>query len=381
MARYSKPETADRSTINKQSIISPSNTFVSKDAKDTMKSNFQVNKQSVNDSKPTTSEVTATDTADFENAPQSNYIYQDPLSPTGNTSDSEETIIEDESTQTGTTEAVTPQFDDQDIIYDDTVIPIVPQDNVKSSPKFDYVVAGDKKSSGFSSNSNNYQGTTYQIPKGTKMNIIPYAFNNPQRSKTHKTQILLHHTVSQPGLGKGVIDTWNRTKFKDGSPSTVAVHYVLDTDGTFYQCFDLDFWADHVGVKHKNNSRINQTSIGIEVVNWGGLTNRLGAIYSPYGNVVGSFNDPSIISFPSGYRGYYFYQRYTKAQIDALSQMLLFLGNKYGIPMKYNSTMWDLSQDALGLKPGIWTHTSYRDDKSDMFPQDDLIGMLKSLNS
>ena len=41
--------------------------------------------------------------------------------------------------------------------------------------------------------------------------------------------------------------------------------------------------------------------------------------------------------------------------------------------------MWEVSQDALCGKPGIYTHVSFRKDKSDCHPQKELIQMLKEL--
>jgi N-acetyl-anhydromuramyl-L-alanine amidase AmpD len=188
---------------------------------------------------------------------------------------------------------------------------------------------------------------------------------------------MLHHTVSQPGYAKKVIDEWNNR-----SNSSVATHFVLDVDGTFYQTIPLDgYYAYHVGIKHPNNFKLTQSAIGIEIVNWGGLTNRVGELFNAYGQSVGSVNDSDKISFKNGYRGYYFFQKYTDAQVDALRQMMLFLNDKYGIPLDYNSDMFDVSPKALAVTPGIWSHTSVKGEKSDIFPQPEVIGMLKSLKN
>jgi len=45
----------------------------------------------------------------------------------------------------------------------------------------------------------------------------------------------------------------------------------------------------------------------------------------------------------------------------------------------YNGNMWDVNEDALNGEPGVWTHVSYRSDKSDCHPQPELIDVLKSL--
>jgi hypothetical protein len=44
-------------------------------------------------------------------------------------------------------------------------------------------------------------------------------------------------------------------------------------------------------------------------------------------------------------------------------------------------TIFDINMDALGGIPGIFTHTSYRTDKSDCHPQKELVDMLCNLSS
>ena len=42
--------------------------------------------------------------------------------------------------------------------------------------------------------------------------------------------------------------------------------------------------------------------------------------------------------------------------------------------------MWEVSKNALSAVPGLYTHNSYRKDKSDISPQSKMIEMLKSLS-
>jgi hypothetical protein len=58
---------------------------------------------------------------------------------------------------------------------------------------------------------------------------------------------------------------------------------------------------------------------------------------------------------------------------------LAYWNEKFGIPLDYNADMWDVTNNALDGKPGIWTHNSYRTDKSDCHPQPELIKMLQTL--
>jgi hypothetical protein len=41
--------------------------------------------------------------------------------------------------------------------------------------------------------------------------------------------------------------------------------------------------------------------------------------------------------------------------------------------------MWEYSKIALNGSPGIWSHSSFRKDKSDCFPQKELMQVIEEL--
>lgn len=199
--------------------------------------------------------------------------------------------------------------------------------------------------------------------------------------ETPKTQLVLHHTVSGPGIN-GDVGTWL------GDTSHVGTTFIIDRDGTPYQLFSSKYWIHHLGVTkdilqpygfadlQSRNVLLNQGSIGFELDNWGFLTKGAdGKFKAAYGNVV----DVPIQEYPNLFRGQRYYEKYTNAQIQTTGELLLYFHNKFGIPMDYNESMWNMSKDALSGKPGIWAHVSYRPDKSDLHPQPEMIEMLKSL--
>ncbi len=63
-----------------------------------------------------------------------------------------------------------------------------------------------------------------------------------------------------------------------------------------------------------------------------------------------------------------------------MRQLLVYWGERYEIPLTYNEDMWDVSDRALAGQDGVWSHTSYRSDKSDIHPQPEMIAMLKALS-
>jgi N-acetyl-anhydromuramyl-L-alanine amidase AmpD len=199
------------------------------------------------------------------------------------------------------------------------------------------------------------------------------------QDKHSKKQIVLHHTVST-GIAKNAIAWWNRT------PERVGTAFVIDGDGIIHQCFSSAQWAHHLGCKTSNNKALNQNSIGIEICNWGGLTKggyfkkkvwvpgKQNSFYSSTGAEV-----KNVVDYGEKWRGYQFYQKYTVQQIEATRQLLVYLADTYKITTEYQSTMWDFCPKALKGDAGIFTHVSFRKDKSDCHPQEELIAMLKSL--
>jgi len=212
--------------------------------------------------------------------------------------------------------------------------------------------------------------------------IITVNFPEAQyiRESNTKNQIVIHHTVSGQGVN-GDIAWWRSTADRVGTA------IIVGWDGKIYQCFGSKYWAYHLGLKTGNNKKLNQESIGIEIDAWGGLvrTNRLwypakwdGDLKKFVGNTsVAPIQNVQV--YEQGFRGFYGFEKYTDAQIEAVRELLVFWNGRYKIPLDYNEDMWDISNKALSGQGGVWTHVSYRKDKSDCHPQPELVKMLKSL--
>ena len=213
-----------------------------------------------------------------------------------------------------------------------------------------------------------------------EIKVVDFPINQYIRRQTNKKQIVLHHTVS--GLGvNGDISWWRKTKARVGTA------IIIGWDGKIYQCFSSKYWAYHLGTKTSNSKALNEGSIGIEIDAWGGLVELKGKWYPAKWDtslrkmVANTKVKPikNVVEYPNKFRGFYGYEKYTDAQIESVRQLLVFWGEKYKIPLKYNHDMFRLSQDALSGKAGVWSHTSFRKDKSDIHPQKELVEMLKSL--
>jgi hypothetical protein len=128
-------------------------------------------------------------------------------------------------------------------------------------------------------------------------------------------------------------------------------------------------------------------SIGIEIDSWGGLVEDGGKWYPAMWDstlkkmVANKKIKPieNVEKYPNKFKGFYGFEKYTDAQIQTVEKLLIFWKEKYNIPLTYNSTMFDVSKEALAGKSGVWTHVSFREDKSDCHPAPNLVQMLKSL--
>ena len=197
------------------------------------------------------------------------------------------------------------------------------------------------------------------------------------RNSIQKNQIVLHHTVSG-GDGTGDINWWK------SRGERVATAFIINRDGLILQLFSTDYWAGHIG----KFSQLNQRSIGIELVSWGGLTQRDGQwVASNNRNVIPQEN---VLEYPEGFRDFKGFENYTQPQLKSLEEVLIaikaghpeidftYKENAFGV---YNPStkQYAITQDALDGVSGIWSHTAYRIDKSDVHPQQELKTLLQQI--
>lgn len=212
-----------------------------------------------------------------------------------------------------------------------------------------------------------------KLPEDIKMISLPQ--DQYIVEETKKSIIVIHHTAG--GSAQSSIEGWKK------DPQKIATHVVIDRDGTIYQCYSSKYWAYHLGLKeelfHQHGlqyQNIDKISLSIELANYGEVIQKEDKKwYNTYGGVIN--NGVTIYSIP--FKNIHYFESYTSLQIESLKQLILFWSAKFSIPLDYHEDMWDVSNNALKGQSGIWTHVSFRKDKSDCHPQEDLKEMLKSL--
>lgn len=214
------------------------------------------------------------------------------------------------------------------------------------------------------------------------MNIRQIKFPTSQyfQEEFEKTQIFLHHTAGSPS-GQGTFEWWASNPERIGV--CVAISGKGFNDGEIVQGFSSKYWAYHLGLKTSTFTAysvpyraIDKFSIGVEICNWGQLTQKDGKFYNYVNKEVPK---EEVIELATPFKGYKFFHNYTDAQIQSVKELLLLWKDKYKIPLTYHEDIWDVTPRALKGEPGVYTHNSVRTDKIDIYPHPKMVAMLKSL--
>jgi len=220
----------------------------------------------------------------------------------------------------------------------------------------------------------------------SKIKQVPLKESEYFKEEISKKQIVLHHTAGNSSA-PATIKMWNADD--RGRIATCVVisgkGLSKDTyDGEIAQCFSSKNWAYHLGLKQDifrargiAYQNLDKISIGIEICNWGPLEKKGSKFYNYVDREV---SPDQVCTLDSPYKGYTHYHAYTDAQIESVRKLLIYWNETHGIDLTYREEdMWNISDRALRGENGVFTHNSYRKDKTDISPQPKMIAMLKSL--
>lgn len=213
------------------------------------------------------------------------------------------------------------------------------------------------------------------------MEIIKKYLDNGQylTHEYEKTSLFLHHTA---GLSaEGAWSWWNQTPERVGTP------YIIDRNGVIVECFNPKIWAYHLGVRGDDNYH-EMHSVSIELVA-GGRLYKEGAefrFYPLYPNKLyyKIIPEEDVFIMDKEWRGHLYYHIYTEAQISALKELMRLI---FGIFPKMNimaplGQFYEYNEDVITKKlPGLWSHSTVRPDKDDIFPYPPLLKALDEVIS
>ena len=204
---------------------------------------------------------------------------------------------------------------------------------------------------------------------------IPFGEDHYYKATYNKEQIVLHHSTTN-GTAQALADYWETLENRIGTP------LIIDKDGVIHQLFSSRYYAGHIGDVSNEMKKFNlpfrscsKTSIGIEVINMGGLVRKGDVLYNSFGTEYSG----EIVELANEYRGFTIFAKYTDKQIDSMRRVLIYLCNRYEIPKTYHDDIWSVNVRALSGEKGVFVHGSFREDKSNLYPDERVIQMLKSL--
>lgn len=219
----------------------------------------------------------------------------------------------------------------------------------------------------------------------SKIKQVPLNESEYYQEKATKTQIVLHHTAGNSSA-VNVMNDWNKDKRgRIATCVSISGKGSKNTfDGEIVQGFSSAHWAHHLGVKTEVfKSRklpwvnLDKLSIGIEICNWGALDYENGKFLTYVDSVV---KPEDVVTLDIPFKGKIHFHKYTDAQIESTRQLLLYWKDIYNIDLTYDyNQLFTVNDKALKGENGLYTHNSYRKDKIDVVPQENLIKMLKSL--
>jgi len=204
------------------------------------------------------------------------------------------------------------------------------------------------------------------------------------KGPTKKEYLFLHHTAGGNNPYQ-VVTMWNNdTRGRVGTEFVLGGQSVFNGDpthdGTVVQAFPEGAHGWHLG--DNGSEYMHSHSVGIEVCNFGPIKD--GKTYTGQ-----KANPTQVVDIKEAFRGHRTWHRYSNRQIEVLRSLILYIANRDSIDIHKGliseikgkgAKGFDFNSDAYyGRIKGMWTHTNTRKDKSDMFPQQELIDMLLSL--
>lgn len=206
--------------------------------------------------------------------------------------------------------------------------------------------------------------------------------NEYKQGLTKKRGIAYHHTAGS-GDPYAVKSSW------DGDDrGRVATEYGVGGwgkhDGKPLQYIPFDGYAHHImttrmGFSESHNLTINQSYIGIEICNWGYLTEKNGKFYTYTGLEI-PIEQVCVLEKP--FRKFKYWHKYTDKQLATVENLTIQLAKHYKLKLekpfeRIDESWFELSWDALNMNRTLTTHTNFEAGKWDCFPQPEFLQMLE----
>ncbi|RPI72064.1 MAG: N-acetylmuramoyl-L-alanine amidase [Ignavibacteriales bacterium] len=178
-----------------------------------------------------------------------------------------------------------------------------------------------------------------------------------------KTGICLHHTVG--GTAPSSVQWWCNDN------QMVGTAYIIERDGTIFEVFNPKGWAYQFGLKWPDKISFEKRFIGIEIASEGALRESDGKFYC-FDRITSRTekNPAEVFDYGKPYRGYRYFDKYEKAQVDSVIELVNHLLQTFNIERKIPSNYMDYYGPKLKHFNGVIGHVNVREDKTDPLPDD-----------
>jgi hypothetical protein len=220
------------------------------------------------------------------------------------------------------------------------------------------------------------------ITSGIPMTEIFY------KGPSNKTQIYLHHTAGRQNI-RTDIESWNKRT------DHVSTHYIVNNSGQVEQLYEDEAWGNHLGLPKETffnrglpYKDLNKSGLAIEMQAMGYLVKKNGKYVDRTGGIIPEDRVGRPVDKDGNYTTYRehdYYEKYSDAAIQNVRKILLKWMEKYDIKFEFDYDEMFPDENTLSLVAlkgikGIYTHNSVRKDKTDIYPQKEMIEMLKSIS-
>lgn len=178
-----------------------------------------------------------------------------------------------------------------------------------------------------------------------------------------KSAVILHHTVG--GSARSTFNHWLQDERRIGTA------YLIERDGTVFEVFPPECWASHIAAHDERGHWIRSLehrSIGIEIASEGALEVKDGGLYAFGGRKKINRAFHEVYEHSSPWRGYQYWDSYSREQITATAELIRHLCDKFRIPKTTPANHLDCKAEYRTFS-SVLGHAHLRPDKSDPSPQ------------
>jgi N-acetyl-anhydromuramyl-L-alanine amidase AmpD len=146
-------------------------------------------------------------------------------------------------------------------------------------------------------------------------------------------------------------------KYRYNGKNKKLPHYIIDRNGRILNIIPPNTYSEFF-----DNKKLNKNSIIINLENLGWL--RKNPLTNGFINWIGNTYSDNVVE--KKWRGHFFWQPYTERQVEALSELVIYLCNDFNIPK--SCIGHNVKVDKIENYNGVFTKSNYDKESTDLNP-------------